>query len=532
MMKENENRNTATTPPSTMLEKRGEHNINNCESSDDEAIIDGDKGQEDNPLNSEPNRDSRAHAHIGRLERPNSTLAHDPNSVETPSREAQFEALRMLQLNPSHNRQARRGTNPTRTSEHFRELLGQSNSTLDANSVVPPSMEVLFEAWRMQQQNTRNNDLLQTRSGRNLGTQDHRDEQPRQLPVDPMLRRAENIAFQNDRQFYDQHQQPPVIEVQGQNNTNVGNISVDETSRAITGAGRKAFSYRIAKQMQERHIRQRIQSTVKSRIFRKVKFITSTEYYERVMKVIVEQEKPADKAKFVRVYKTCVVGAVNTKRSACEQAAAEVVRKLLKDKNHLDEVAPAPYSVETLCKLRQSQTPEEKEAFRWFVGELLECVVGKAAWGKKKYQARISEAVYANTTEKIVTVSDEAFGLVLYENYIDKWITKYHNPSSQGERGKKILGKYTRSSVGYTEYGGWSEEGVLRFNELCSLVEEDRSSRNASEAEEQVMLSLRQQRFGEQSPNGVVNRNDQQSIIDSERSLERNVEIVNAYIEL
>ncbi len=78
------------------------------------------------------------------------------------------------------------------------------------------------------------------------------------------------------------------------------------------------------------------------------------------------------------------MGAVTTKRSACEQAAAEVVRKLLKDKNRVDEVAPAPYSVETpLCKLCQSQTSEEKEAFRWFVGELLECVVGKAAWGKR-----------------------------------------------------------------------------------------------------------------------------------------------------
>jgi hypothetical protein len=251
------------------------------------------------------------------------------------------------------------------------------------------------------------------------------------------------------------------------------------------------------------------------------------------MKVIVEQEKPENKAKFVRVYKTCVVGAVNTKRSACKQAAAEVVRKLLKDKNHLDEVAPAPYSIETLRKLRQSQTAEEKEAFQWFLGELLECVVGKTIWGKKKYQVRISEAVHANTTEKIVTVSDEAFGLVLYKNYIDKWITKCdHSPSSQGERGKKILGKYTQSSVGYTEYGGWREEGVLQFNELCSLVEEDRSSRNAREAEEQVMLSLQRQRYGEQPQNGAVNRNDQQSIIDSEKSLERNVEIVNAYIEL
>jgi hypothetical protein len=123
----------------------------------------------------------------------------------------------------------------------------------------------------MQQQNTLNNHLLQARSGKNLGMQDHRNAQPKQLPEDRMLRRAESIAFQNDRLLYDQHQQPPVIEVQGQNNTNVGDMGVDETSRAITGAGRKAFSYRIAKQMQERHIRQRIQSTgVKSRIFSKI----------------------------------------------------------------------------------------------------------------------------------------------------------------------------------------------------------------------------------------------------------------------
>ena len=46
------------------------------------------------------------------------------------------------------------------------------------------------------------------------------------------------------------------------------------------------------------------------------------------------------------------------------------------------------------------------------------------------------------------------------------------------------------------------------------------------------MQSLRQQRFGEQDQNSLMNGNDRQSIVDSERSLERNVEIVNAFIEL
>jgi hypothetical protein len=52
------------------------------------------------------------------------------------------------------------------------------------------------------------------------------------------------------------------------------------------------------------------------------------------------------------------------------------------------------------------------------------------------------------------------------------------------------------------------------------------------DAEEEVMLSLRRQKYGEEAVNGVGNTNEQQSIAGSERSLERNIERVNAFIEL
>ena len=182
-------------------------------------------------------------------------------------------------LNPNHNHQARSGRNPTRTTEPFGGL-GWPNSTLvhDANSATHPSMEVLLETWRMQQQqNTRQHNRQQARSGKNLGIQDQcgeqgrssafvhdpnsvetpsreaqfeacqmqnprHNEQPRQLLVDPVLRCADNLAFQNDPVFYDhQHHQPPLTEVQGQNNRNIGEMDVDETNRAFAGAGRKAF---------------------------------------------------------------------------------------------------------------------------------------------------------------------------------------------------------------------------------------------------------------------------------------------------
>jgi len=174
-------------------------------------------------------------------------------------------------------------------------------------------------------------------------------------------------------------------------------------------AGRRAMSYRAAKAMQQKHVADRIQIVVKTKVFRKCKFITSGEHFDKVMQVVVDSEKPADASKFVRIYKTCVVGSLNTKRSTCEQAAAEAVMKLLKIKNHVDEVEPPPYSMDILCKLRQSQSDLEREAFLWFAGELVECVSGKRAWGARtKYKAMISEATSNDTRELIVTVSDEA----------------------------------------------------------------------------------------------------------------------------
>ena len=235
------------------------------------------------------------------------------------------------------------------------------------------------------------------------------------------------------------------------------------------------------------------------------------------------------------LYKTCVLGSLKSKRSSCQQAASNCVKALLKAKKHGSEVdAPPPYFVDMLCKLRQSQTPEEKVAFLWFTYSLLACVIGEIAWGaKKKYQSRISDAKYDNTNKSIVTVSDEAFVLLLYKNYIDKWITRCHNLPPPGIKRSKIMVKYTRSSIGYSEYGGWSEEGVIWFNELCSIVLEDRSSHNAMDAEEWVMLTLPQQKYGEPAQNGKVNTDNENRIHDSETSLERNVQVVNnAFIEL
>ena len=47
-----------------------------------------------------------------------------------------------------------------------------------------------------------------------------------------------------------------------------------------------------------------------------------------------------------------------------------------------------------------------------------------------------------------------------------------------------------------------------------------------------VMLTLRQQKYGEPAQNNTENTDNENRIHDSETSLERNVQVVNAFIEL
>jgi hypothetical protein len=120
------------------------------------------------------------------------------------------------------------------------------------------------------------------------------------------------------------------------------------------------------------------------------------------------------------------------------------------------------------------------------------------------------------TREKIVTKSDEAFALLLYENYIDKWKTQgniegnedeqyedceeednkkeddddsVHSAGSQKMKtiSKAVRGKYTCHNNGTMKYEGWSDQGMTRFNELFDLVKKDRKCPRAAVMEKEFL---------------------------------------------
>jgi len=101
-------------------------------------------------------------------------------------------------------------------------------------------------------------------------------------------------------------------------------------------------------------------------------------------------------------------------------------------------------------------------------------IVGITFWKDNCTKATVSE---------MATASNEAFAYVLVENYWSTWsavdLEKYNKESTfeNGSVKKKkrtaTFGKYTQNAYGAKRFGGWTRDGLIRFNELHGQVKED-----------------------------------------------------------
>ena len=146
------------------------------------------------------------------------------------------------------------------------------------------------------------------------------------------------------------------------------------------------------------------------------------------------------------------------------------------------------YTVEMLSQLRRS---DDLKSFFWFAGEFVQCVAGTRTWGNEKYLATLTGAMNTETNIPVVTTSDEAMALLLFENYRDKWIRQFKE-KARGEKPGRIDGKYTSSIVGHGEYAGWSKDGLAKYTSYCKLVKLDRLCDTAKTAEEGMLAFYRE----------------------------------------
>ncbi len=248
---------------------------------------------------------------------------------------------------------------------------------------------------------------------------------------------------------------------------------------------------------EESHVRKHIVLFVKTDFFRKIKFVNSASMFQRAFQKVIEFKKvrPQMYYQFQMTYEKTFDVALNQKRSLCEQSGLKITRKAITNFNKRGEDF---FTIEEFCKLRRATTDRERRAFFWFYDKFLECVCGASSWRNAKKTALVSEARDGDNS-KIVSISNEALGLLLIENYLEKWkimaadvtagnelvdsteLVDNDNTTEAeaeaeadgGQKKKKIKrlpGKFTEKQSGKCKYSGLSHEGMKRFNELhCDL---------------------------------------------------------------
>ena len=296
------------------------------------------------------------------------------------------------------------------------------------------------------------------------------------------------------------------------NTTPMANVSTATSTRYAGLTVPRGMSNAESIVKREKHVATRINQFVKSEVFRRIKFVNSAEMFQKAFVKVLEFERvpPNNRVLFQLTYESCFNKALNTKRSSCEQSGAKIAWKAIADFKKRGEDF---FAIDEFCTLRRATTEREKRAFFWFFDSFLECVCGANTWRKAKKTMLVSEA-RGDGNCKIVTKSDEAFGLLLIDNYLEKWETILEageesantepvNNTNTAEadteakgrqkkkRTKRLPGKYTEKKSGHCKYGGWSRAGMARFNQLYSLVNDDRASPQSEKMEHELLAFCR-----------------------------------------
>jgi hypothetical protein len=89
---------------------------------------------------------------------------------------------------------------------------------------------------------------------------------------------------------------------------------------------------------------------------------------------------------------------------------------------------------------------------------------GRRACGKQRYQETVSKATETGGHAKVVTMSDKACALLLFDNNIEEWLSEKQPPLETNEptdlpddkrkEGSRRKGQYTGKKSVHCKYGG------------------------------------------------------------------------------
>lgn len=131
-------------------------------------------------------------------------------------------------------------------------------------------------------------------------------------------------------------------------------------------------------------------------------------------------------------------------------------------------------TLKAILELRKKNTQNKNNnmAFDFVVEYLAGPIIGMRKWKTERCYKPLSQ---------VMTVSDEAFMLLLLENQYELWLTATSTRVGRG--------RYTKEAKNH-KFCGWSNEGIRRFNDLFMEVEENRQKQWAKGVEATTVKTL------------------------------------------
>lgn len=232
----------------------------------------------------------------------------------------------------------------------------------------------------------------------------------------------------------------------------------------------------------------------KGDLWRLVKFIGTDKQLRKAAKMVLDllqlkdytvcegdseerqQEVALNVEDWLTLYSTDIRQANNEQRSYVQSEMKKIALSWLKHGRDL----PTPSE---FFKLAQRKfDPEDEELMLKFTlyAQMLSAVAGSSTYGEKQRRTDCISTCETQDGKTAVPTSTEALCVVMYENCYQKWLNMHEwkevdkNPatipkysSRRKEETKKWMAKFSDSCSGNSPYGGWSKEGIKKFNDLC-----------------------------------------------------------------
>ena len=124
-------------------------------------------------------------------------------------------------------------------------------------------------------------------------------------------------------------------------------------------------------------------------------------------------------------------------------------------------------------------------------------MVGATEWGPTvRYYTTICAARLQNDEKdrKLVTASHEGMILAIWDNNFEKWHDLYAwsvLPENAKKKQRNTGGKYTSTTRGQRQFGGWEPNGIEAFNLFCEEATSGRKGPNRKHLENTTLNLLR-----------------------------------------